>query len=174
MKPEGGRFDEETYARARRFVESGGKRDEEESPKPKAKPAAKRVAKPRADAAPAVPGRPRGEGPGPSSTGIRRNPLGEMFAGEETRKQLRSEPDVSKEEVAAAKAAGDARRAKIAAQDKEHSKGLGSWLKRTFGTKAMREEEGYKKGGSVKKYAKGGSVRGDGICRQGKTKGTMR
>lgn len=29
-------------------------------------------------------------------------------------------------------------------------------------------------GGKVKGYAKGGSVRGDGICQRGKTKGTMR
>ena len=167
-----GRFDEDTYARARRFVESGGKRDDEESPKPKAKPAAKAKPASRAAsrAAPAVPGRPRGEGPGPSATGIRRNPLGEMFAGEETRKRLRSEPDVSEEEIATAKAAGDARRAKIAKQDE----GVTGWLKRTFGTKAMREEAGYKSGGSVKKYAKGGSVKGDGVCQRGKTKGTMR
>ena len=27
-KPEGGRFDEDTYSRARRFVESGGKKEE--------------------------------------------------------------------------------------------------------------------------------------------------
>ena len=31
----------------------------------------------------------------------------------------------------------------------------------------------YKRGGSVKGYAKGGSVRGDGICQRGKTKGRM-
>lgn len=32
----------------------------------------------------------------------------------------------------------------------------------------------FRKGGSIKGYAKGGSVRGDGICQRGKTKGTMR
>ena len=39
--------------------------------------------------------------------------------------------------------------------------------------KAMPNPE-YKKGGCVKKYAKGGSVRGDGCAQRGKTKGTMR
>lgn len=38
-------------------------------------------------------------------------------------------------------------------------------------TRAM----GMKKGGAVKKMAKGGSVtRGDGMCKKGHTKGTMR
>lgn len=42
---------------------------------------------------------------------------------------------------------------------------------------ALREARGYKKGGKVKKMAKGGKVncrRGDGICRQGRTRGKMR
>ena len=41
----------------------------------------------------------------------------------------------------------------------------------------LREVRGQKKGGKVKKMAKGGKVscrRGDGICRQGHTKGKMR
>jgi hypothetical protein len=46
-KPEGGRFDEDTYARARRFVERGGA---EETPVPVAKPRMKVAAKPAAPA----------------------------------------------------------------------------------------------------------------------------
>ena len=34
-----------------------------------------------------------------------------------------------------------------------------------------RERKGYKKGGSVKKYAKGGAVRGGGCESKGKTRG---
>jgi len=36
-KPEGGRFDEDTYSRARRFVESGGKKEETKSAVKKAR-----------------------------------------------------------------------------------------------------------------------------------------
>jgi hypothetical protein len=46
-KPAGGRFDEDTYARARRFLERGG---EEEAPAPVAKSRPKAVAKPAAPA----------------------------------------------------------------------------------------------------------------------------
>ena len=35
------------------------------------------------------------------------------------------------------------------------------------------KEEGKKRGGSIKKYAKGGSIRGGGIEQRGKTKGRM-
>jgi hypothetical protein len=42
-----------------------------------------------------------------------------------------------------------------------------SGLKRRFGTKAMREEEGMKKGGCAKAYAGGGSVKGAGIAQRG-------
>ena len=42
-----------------------------------------------------------------------------------------------------------------------------SGFKRRFGTKAMREEEGMKKGGKVNCYAGGGSVKGAGIAQRG-------
>jgi len=48
-----------------------------------------------------------------------------------------------------------------------------SGFKRRFGTKAMREEEGMKKGGKVNCYAGGGTVRGGGCEVKGKTKGRM-
>ena len=40
-------------------------------------------------------------------------------------------------------------------------------------TEALTNEEGKKRGGSIKKYASGGSIRGGGIESRGKTKGRM-
>ena len=42
---------------------------------------------------------------------------------------------------------------------------------RAAARKISGDEEGKKKGGSIKKYAKGGSVRGHGCEQRGKTKG---
>ena len=41
------------------------------------------------------------------------------------------------------------------------------------GMPAAAAEPAMKKGGKVKKYAKGGMTRGDGICKKGHTKGKM-
>lgn len=72
-----------------------------------------------------------------------------------------TEPDIKAADIAAAKAAGDAKRAKYREDILTPIKKLAARV----GTQEMREK--YKAEG----YAKGGSVRGDGICQRGKTRG---
>lgn len=88
--------------------------------------------------------------------------LKQMFGTAESRAGV--EPDIKAEDIAAAKAAGESKREK-------YREDLLAPIKRLAaraGTQEMREK--YKAEG----YAKGGKVRGDGICQRGKTKGTMR
>lgn len=76
MKPETGRFDEDTYARARAFIERGQSSRDEGAPKPAAKPTPKPATKPKADPttygprrslAPAAKGSGRGGQGGPTA-----------------------------------------------------------------------------------------------------------
>lgn len=75
--------------------------------------------------------------------------------------------------ASAASAPEDAatRRIRMIAEDREKRAAMG----RSYDAAAknsMNPDEGMKKGGKVKKYAKGGSI--DGCAQRGKTRGTMR
>lgn len=193
------RFDEDTYSRARKFVESAGK---EEEPKQTFKQAfaearkagdstftwngkkySTEMASEKPKSSPAVPGRPRGESVAESKPRrgepISGSALLSRFGTEEARKsapKIEEYKEPTKEDIAAAQ---ERIGAKTKARDEGEFAGL-TTLKRIgarMGTEEMRKklkEEGYKKGGKVKKYAKGGSVRGDGCAQRGKTKGAMR
>lgn len=187
-----GTFDQDVYARAKRFVERG-----EEAPtakttaKPAAKSAAKSAAKPAAKPAEKIPERPRGESvadePAPtrraapaetskaSNVPDERARMGARFGSAEQRAKYSKDQMVPQESIDTAKAAAAARAAKIRKQDEDFSSARTNMFKR-LGTQGMRDEakaEGYAKGGKVKCYAKGGSVRGGGCESKGKTKGRM-
>ena len=192
------RFDEDTYARARKFVESGGSEEPKKTFKQAFAEARKagdstftwngkkystEVASERSKDSPAVPGRPRGESVAESKPRrgepVSGSALLSRFGTEEARKsapKIEKYEEPTKEDIAAAQERIAAKRKRF---DEGEFAGL-TTLKRIgarMGTESMRKklsEEGYKKGGAVKKYAKGGSVRGNGCAQRGKTRGTMR
>lgn len=156
-KPEGGRFDEDTYSRARRFVESGGKKEE-------TKTAVKRARKVETD----------------------------PTAGEAKDKAAQRAADMEGETSTPAKRPGmmarlradSAMREAAVRRMREETPDLSARVPSVSNPMAKDYGVGrvnpntllpYKKGGSIKKYASGGSVssvskRADGIATKGKTK----
>jgi hypothetical protein len=161
-KPEGGRFDEDTYSRARRFVESGGKKEETKSAVKKARKVeidptageAKDKASQRAadmmDSAP-TPAPKATERASDTST---RFPMGAKSAPkDDTSKSLSERIKESRERARTSSTGTDTRSV----------------------SERIRGALGFSKGGKTKKYAEGGMVgsasrRADGIATKGKTK----
>lgn len=147
-KPEGGRFDEDTYSRARRFVESGGKKEETKSAVKKAR---KVEMEPTADEGKA---KPKDEAPS-KRPGMMARLRADSAKREAAVKRMREEtPDLNMP---------------LRTTDNPMGKNYGA------GRVNPNTLLPYKKGGTVKKYAEGGMVgsasrRADGIATKGKTK----
>lgn len=152
-KPEGGRFDEDTYSRARRFVESQGKKEETKTAVKKARKvevdptageakegkAAQRAADMMGDAPAKRPG-------------MMSRLRADSAMREKALKRKREEtPDLSM-------------------RDESTSNPMG----KNFGAGRVNPKTlmPYEKGGKVAKYASGGSI--DGCAQRGKTRGKMR
>lgn len=169
-KPAGGRFDEETYSRARAYA---GSYDE---PVIKAKPASKAAPKP----APAPKAAPKAEAPAPAPApapkAAPKSDEGDQYSGRARLKKMMGtqeqresvEKDVKASDVAAAKKAGDERRARERETFFDPLKRLAARI----GTQEMRDKykaQGFAKGGAVGSASR----RADGIAQRGKTKGRI-
>jgi hypothetical protein len=144
-KPEGGRFDEDTYARARRFMESGGKKEETKTAVKKAR---KVEVEPTAE-------KTKNKTPA-KRPGMMARLRADSVKREAAVKRMREEtPDLSA--------------APPRTTDNPMGKNYGA------GRVNPNTLLPYKKGGDVKKYAEGGMVgsasrRADGVATKGKTK----
>ena len=169
-KPDGGRFDDDVYSRARAYVESS-------ESTPKAKPARPKSAA-KAAPAPAPKPTPKAETPAPAPapkaapksdegdeySGLAR--LKRMFGTQEQRESV--EKDIKASDIAAAKKAGEERRAR----DRETFFDPLKRLAARIGPAETREKykaQGYAKGGSVGSASR----RADGCAQRGKTKGRI-
>jgi hypothetical protein len=193
MKPEGGRFDEDTYARARKFVESAGGEEPKKTFKQAFAEARKagdstftwngkkyttELASDKAKSAPKADENYSKEGRGkkPSAAPAAKAP-------EPAKVQSDAYPTAAERFSQIRQQLADAEKENARKTSARNLAGRKSYddfmagVKRRFGTQAMREEAGneFRKGGKVKKYAKGGSVKGGGCEVRGKTKkGVMR
>jgi len=158
-KPEGGRFDEDTYSRARRFVESGGKKEEDKTSVKKARKVevepSKKVSKPAKAAASLV--RDIVEDAPKAAPAKRPGMMARLRADsamrEKALKRMREEtPSLS---LPSPTTTNDP-------------------MGKNFGAGRVNPKTlmPYKKGGKVAKYASGGSI--DGCAQRGKTRGKMR
>lgn len=157
----------------RRFAE-GGETDELEeankrenldtTPGPKAEPETEKP-KPRAKAAP--PARKpavKAAAPSPAPAPAPARAKSDEYTGLPTAAERMSE---IRKRLSEAEAENVRKRNERAEESKKSLSDFMRGLKRRFGTQAMREE-------AAQGYAKGGKVRGDGICQRGHTKGKMR
>ena len=154
---EGGEIDELEEANKRENLDiTPGPKAEQEAEKPKPKPRAKAAppaSKPAVKATAPAPA----PSPAPAKAKSEDRPL-------PTAAERMSE---IRKRLSEAEAENVRKRNERAEASKGALSGFMRGLKRRFGTQAMREE-------AAQGYAKGGSVRGDGICQRGHTKGTMR
>jgi hypothetical protein len=161
-KPEGGRFDEDTYSRARRFVESGGKKEETKTAvkrarkvetDPTAGEAKDKAAQRAADMMDSTPA-PVAKAVARTSDTSARFPSGaKPILKDDTAKSLSERIKDSRERARTSSTGTDTRSV----------------------SERIRGALGFSKGGATKKYAAGGSVgsasrRADGIATKGKTK----
>ena len=154
-KSEGERFDEDTYSRARRFVESGGKKEE-------TKTAVKRARKVETD----------------PTAGEAKDKAAQRAA------DMQGETPAKRPGMMARLRADSAKRGAAVKRMREETpdlsmpnRGTDNPMGKNYGAGRVNPSTllPYKKGGSVKKYAEGGSVgsasrRADGIATKGKTK----
>ena len=154
-KPEGGRFDEDTYSRARRFVESGGKKEE-------TKTAVKRARKVETDPT---------AGEAKDKAAQRAADMGDEAPAKRPGMMARLRADSANREAAVKRMREETPDLNMPNRSTDNPMGKNYGAGRVNPSTLLP----YKKGGTVKKYASGGSVssvssRADGIATKGKTK----
>ena len=172
VKPEGGRFDEDTYARARRFIESGGKKEE-------TKTAVKRARKveeaPASEAKATMRALDREAPASRADNGLRVDSTIEraakMVKDKATEKEARR-VNRAKNALGMLPVENEELKEDIRVGRLRNALGMSAPSRFSSGTVGV---EKFKHGGVTKKYASGGSVssasrRADGIATKGKTK----
>ena len=151
---EGGEVDELEEANKRENLDT--------TPGPKAEPETEKP-KPRAKATPSA-RKPAVKAAAPTPAPAPARAKSDEYTGLPTAAERMGE---IRKRLSEAEAENVRKRNERAEESKKSLSGFMRGLKRRFGTQAMREE-------ASQGYAKGGSVRGDGICQRGHTKGKMR